>query len=116
MLLTSSTLPKPALFAGPRTPVSRAVMEPAVFVRGLGHVLITKRECRNSVGLPFCGLPLNARTHPGIVAPAVLVACAFPVPTRELPHSAIACFSFVFARDLLQTGTEPGLNLKSLSK
>ena len=39
-----------------------------------------------------------------------------PLPTSELPQSAIACFSVVFARFLLQTGAALVLNLRSLSK
>ena len=60
--------------------------------------------------------PLNASTQPGMVALAVLVACAVPLPTSEVPQSAIACFSVVFARFLLQTGAALVLNFKSLSK
>src|SRR5581483_2999109 len=77
---------------------------------------MTNRECRMIVGLPLDGGPLNAITQPLMVALAVLVACAVPLPTSALPQSAIACFSVVFARFLLQTGTVCGLNLKSLSK
>ena len=59
---------------------------------------------------------MNAITQPGIVAFAVLVACAVPFPTSAVPQSAIACFSVVFARFLLQTGAALALNLRSLSK
>src|SRR5581483_464609 len=78
---------------------------------------MTNRECRIRVGwpAPFFG-PLNASTQPLMVALAVLVASAVPLPTRADPQSAIACFSVVFARFLLQTGAAPGLILPSLSK
>src|SRR6478672_1313334 len=118
MFGVSSTKPKPGLFAGFTVPVRIASTLPAVLVLGFGQGwFMTNRECRMIVGwpAPFFG-PLNAITQPGIVAPAVLVACAVPFPTSAVPQSAIACFSVVFARFLLQTGAAPGLILPSLSK
>src|SRR4051794_16926061 len=102
MLATSSILPYPDLLAGLMTPLNIASMLPLVLEDGFAQLAITNREWRISVGLPLFFGPLNASTQPGMFAPLVLVAWAFPVPTSALPHFDMAWASFVLARLLLQ--------------